>query len=111
VAEELVDYFRERGVAWAMCIALPYHATSCAAIVLQVKHSPASPTAGNSTCWSAEDIEQLEEISAQGEPSTELVLFSPALGVVLTVVARGRGQLRSGWRMRICCRKRSAVAS
>lgn len=68
VDEELVNYFRERDVAWVMCIALPYHATSCAAIVLQVKNKPAAGTPSTDRChwWSPEDIEQLEEVSAQG---------------------------------------------
>ncbi len=68
VDEELLNYFRERDVAWVMCIALPYHATSCAAIVLQVKNKPAgTPSTDRCHWWSPEDIEQLEEISAQGE--------------------------------------------
>jgi hypothetical protein len=68
VDEELLNYFRERAVAWVMCIALPYHATSCAAIVLQVKNKPAAGTPSTDRChwWSPEDIEQLEEVSAQG---------------------------------------------
>jgi hypothetical protein len=67
VAAELVEYFRKRGVAWVMCIAVPYHATSCAAIVLQVDQKSAeSLRPNNSLWWSADDIEQLEEISAQG---------------------------------------------
>ena len=63
-----------------MCVAVPYHAISCAAIVLQMKHRPShmrSSHEGRDTSgWQPEDIEQLEEISTQGIPSFVVLWIS-----------------------------------
>lgn len=63
VERELLEYFARRQMAWVMCVAIPYHASSCAAIILQRRRPPGF--AGS--MWTLEDLQQLEEISTQGK--------------------------------------------
>lgn len=69
---EICRYFEKSRTEWAMCLALTYHSAACAVIVLQKNQFVDQALA---TKWTEEDLDQLEEISAQGKEEIKFKFY------------------------------------